>query len=88
MNIPNFIDMRFTDKEGKLTSEWKTLFMELFSSLQKNLSDQTGIVVPKQSTENTNLIGQDALPGTLIYDETTHQLKVKINNVLKTIQTT
>jgi hypothetical protein len=87
MKIPNFVDEKIVGEGGKLTDSWKQLLTVLFSQLQQNLSNE-GHVVPSQNTTDMTTILSDAAKenGTLLYDETTHELKVKIGGLIKTIQ--
>jgi hypothetical protein len=86
MNIPNFIDSVLTGKDGKLTSEWRQFLTQLTGQLQKNLSDQTGVIVPQQSTDNITTMGVPENIGSLVYDKSTHELKVNINGTYRTVQ--
>lgn len=86
MNIPNFMDAKFTEKDGTLTDEWRQMLGQLFAQLQGGLSDE-GIKLPQQSASNiAQLAGSDTM-GHLVYDSDTHTVKVNINGVFKTIQT-
>jgi hypothetical protein len=86
MSIPNFIDTKFTDKEGNLTDTWKMILSQLFSHLQNNLS-QEGIKVPQQTTANIGILDNINSLGALIYDKDTNELKVNINGTFKVIAT-
>lgn len=86
MSIPNFIDCKFVDKDGKLTDTWKMILSQLFSHLQNNLS-QEGIKIPQQTTTNIGLLNNIKSLGSLIYDKDTNELKVNINGTFKVVAT-
>ena len=90
MIIPNYIDAPFVEeKEGKfyLTDAWKQVLLELFQTLQTNLS-QEGFHLPPQPTANLNLIAANpnntSIP-ILIWDSTVNQLKINVNGVFHVI---
>jgi len=86
MNIPNFIDTEMVDKEGKLTDVWKNTLNQLFSELQQNASNDSGVVFPQQASEDIDkFTGENSL-GATFYDKTNHALKVNINGEIKTIK--
>jgi hypothetical protein len=93
MKVPVYINDLLVDEERKMTAPWETLFNQLFTEMQSNLSDE-GLVAPSQTTVNIGVIqdaqntdGNDIYPnGTILYDSTTNQLKVKISGVFRVIQ--
>lgn len=97
MNIPNFDNIQFVDKNGFLTDQWKQILTQLFTSLQQNAGNE-GLVMPSQTASNIALIQNNlvnGLPtcqfGTMIYDTTNNQPKIAVSNaglpLFKTIQT-
>lgn len=79
MNVPNFIHDKFVDENGYLTDGWRLFFNQLINEMNENLS-QEGIVMPSQTTANADIIKTDALNGTILYDSTTNELKVRLND--------
>lgn len=85
MNIPNFIDTKFTDGNGHLTETWKQVMSDLFTQLKGGLS-QEGIKVPSQNQENISKLQNDQSLHKLVVDETNNKLKFYINGEFKTIK--
>ena len=89
MKVPLFTRQSFIDKDGNLTPAIQQVFDVLFQQMQQNLSDD-GMVIPGLSTDDIN---QAASPsnannkpnGTLWYDTTTNELKLKKNNTVVVI---
>lgn len=79
MNVPNFIHDKFVDENGYLTDGWRLFFNQLINEMNENLS-QEGIVMPSQTTDNADIIKTDALNGTILYDSTTNELKVRLSD--------
>lgn len=83
MIIPNFVHDKVVDGEGNLTPQWIMFFTQLLDQMQLNLSEE-GIVAPSQTTSNITIIESDPnnvpLNGTLLYDSTTNQLKVRLSD--------
>jgi hypothetical protein len=86
MKVPNFEDLPVVDKAGKFTPEWKQILSELFTQMQKNLSDE-GLTAPAQSTANIASLTGTEKNGAILYDSDTDQLKVNLNGVIKTVTT-
>lgn len=103
MNIPiiDFTGITFVDSNGKLTAQAAGFMNQLLDVLAKNIGDE-GVVIPTQTSSNPNNVasiqnhqnqqGQYTCAlGTLLYDSTTNQLKVALNNsgtpLFKTITT-
>jgi hypothetical protein len=86
MNIPNYLEDQFVDKNGRLSDPWKQILMQLFTQMQSNLSDE-GYKVPQQGTDTINQLNTTQSTGALLYDNQTHELKVNINGEFKTVQT-
>jgi hypothetical protein len=95
MNIPNFENIKFVDNNGYITTEWQFILQQLFTLLQKNLSDE-GYLIPQQPTSViTTLQTQfaanptpSAFFGDLLYDSTTNQAKINIAGTFKVITVT
>lgn len=89
MKVPLFTRQSFVDKDGNLTPAIQQVFDVLFQQMQQNLSND-GMVIPGL---NTNDINQAASPsntnnkpnGTLWYDTTTNELKLKKNDTVVVI---
>jgi len=86
MNVPNYINDSLVDSSGNVTDSWQKFFNQLINELNTNLSDE-GTVVPSQSTSNISQLTQSQ-NGTLVYDETTHNLMVNIDGTFKTVNVT
>jgi len=88
-NWPNFLNSKPVNEKGEWSPEWQNLLQQFFSFAQNNLSNE-GHVMPAQSNANITLLGaKDNVPnGTVWHDETNNVLKVKLNNVIKTITVT
>jgi len=86
MKIPVFDNIKFVDKEGYLTPGWSNILQELFQSLQADFSDE-GLVIPSQTAADIAKL-TDAPNWTVIGDTTNNLLKIKINGVWKSINTT
>lgn len=90
MNIPTFIKQQYVDpKTGELTPAMEFYHQQLNQQLQFNYS-QSGLVVPSLNTLGIDQAssGNNEKPnGTLFYNNETDEVQVKINGVVKTIQT-
>lgn len=86
MNIPNFNDTQVVDKDGFLTDAWRQTLSQLFSELQKGLSNE-GVTVPQQTADNISIIQGNETIGNLIIDSTNNVAKININGTFKTITT-
>lgn len=86
MNIPNFIDAQVINKNGYLTDVWRQIFIQLFTELQINFSEE-GIIIPKQT--NSNIISLSGTDGTgkLLYNKDLDKLMVNIAGIFKEVQT-
>lgn len=90
MNIPNFEYIQFVDKTtGFLTPGWLMVLTQLFTELQNKVG-KNGFVLPSLPTAtltDPNFI-MNSIVGTIIYDSTTNQPKILLNdNVFHVIQT-
>ncbi len=90
MNIPTFYTLQNITQDGKFTPPVANFFDQLVSEMQNNLSN--GFSIPNMSTEEissaaNNLNANTKPNGTVWYDSTTNQLKVKQNGVVRTITT-
>lgn len=72
--------------QGDLHPAWQTYFMQLTDYLHRNVGAE-GYVAPSQETTNIALL-TNAKNGTMIYDSTSHKLKVNENGTFKTVTTT
>jgi hypothetical protein len=94
MNIPNFENVQFVDRNGYLTEKWALIMQQLITALQTNLSNE-GYIVPSQTAANitqiqTNVAASSnpaAYNGDLLYDSTNNKLKVNLNGAFKEIVT-
>lgn len=85
MNIPNFIDTKIVDENGKLTNEFRQFFSQLIDQLQYNLSDE-GYIIPSQNTVNINKLNASNVDNILLIDNDTNELKIKIGGIFRTVQ--
>jgi len=79
MNIPNFEDVPFVDKNGLLTDAWKNILQQLFQELQNNVSNE-GIMIPQQSAANIIILTTTESIGSIIYDSTNNVFKACFPN--------
>lgn len=84
MKIPTFINVKYVQNDGYLTSEMQLYQDELNQALQNGLSNN-GWTVPQLKTTEITQIAPSMPNGTLWYDTDTNQLKGKINNVVTLI---
>lgn len=85
MNIPNFEDVPVIVKKGDdyfWSDEWRFIMQQLFQTLQQYAGNE-GLVPPSQKTTDITVIQPHAQNGTIIYDQTTNQLKGLIAGVFK-----
>lgn len=85
MNIPPFINSKFVEKDGTLSSYGKYMMQQLITQLQTNAGTE-GIVTPAQPATNIALLNSSQ-NGTLIYDSTNDLLKANIAGTFQTIVT-
>lgn len=86
MNIPNFVNSQFVDKNGYLTDTWQLILQQLFQALQDNLSNE-GYKLPQQPSTTIATLNTAASTGNLLYDSTTDQAKVNIAGTYRVIVT-
>lgn len=86
MNIQNLLHEKPIGEDGHWHPAWKLLLGNLITQLQQNLSNE-GFIIPQQTTDNINILNNNKSTGALIYDSTTHELKINLNGMFKTIQT-
>ena len=79
MNIPNFLDIRFIDKDGKLTPQWRSILNNLFTELQTK-SGTEGLFLPIQSNDHVLMLNTARSIGALIYNTTTNQFMACVPN--------
>lgn len=83
--IPNFMQMKISDKDGMPTDEFRRFMEELTQTLQNFVSNE-GIKTPEQTTANITALNTQQSKGALLYNNETHELKVNINGTFKTVQ--
>lgn len=83
--IPVFDNIKITDEEGYLTPAWRSIFQQLFETLQINIGPE-GLVMPSQTAANINLL-TDSPNGAMVYDSDNNLAKIRINGTWKTITT-
>lgn len=86
MNVPNFQDIQFTNKDGTLHPIWKGILTQLFTELQINNSN-SGTVIPAKTATSVAAILPNRPNFSILGTTDTHELKVLINGVVKTITT-
>jgi len=79
MKVPDYVNAKVIDENGMMSDIWRNIQNQLLTELQKNFSDE-GLVPPMQSTANISVINPSATNGTLIYDEDTNELKVRLSD--------
>ena len=87
MNIPPFIEVKFVDDEGYLTSPMQLYNDELNQTLQDGLSDN-GWTFPLITAANLLLIYPTMPDGTAWYETDNNQIVFKINGALRKVTTT
>ena len=85
MKIPTFNNIKFVDKDGFLTNEWRNILDVLFSQLSIDLGE-TGINVPSVNSSEIEKIRERSPDGKILIDEGTKEFKVKLNDVFRTIR--
>lgn len=85
MNIPNFDNVQFVDRNGYLTEYWQLILQQLFNELQQNASNE-GLKAPQQPTLTINALNTAASTSALLYDSDTDELKVNIAGTFKVVQ--
>jgi hypothetical protein len=86
MNIQSIRNLKVADKDGKIHPEFFSFLAQFIQQLQINLSDQ-GYKLPMQTTDTINQLNTDLSTGAIVYDKVTHEVKVNLNGVFKTVQT-
>jgi hypothetical protein len=87
MNVPNFENTKFVERDGNLTAPWQIILQQLISEMQRALSNE-GFIPPGQSSGTINdlqdrlrtltLEQQKQYGGSLIYDISNRSLRVFI----------
>lgn len=87
MDIPNFSGGKIVNPDGTPTAEFKQWQDQLILTLQQNAGTE-GLTTSRLPSADISMIqGSDNKQnGTFIYDETTHEMKVTIAGIFKTIQ--
>jgi hypothetical protein len=86
MYIPTFINIKFVENDGFLSSEMQYYNDELNQVLQNGLSDN-GWTLPQITAANLALIYADMPDGTMWYETDNKEFVVKINGALKQVTT-
>lgn len=86
MNIPNFENTAFVDRNGHLTDAWRQILTQLFTEMQASVSNQ-GFVTPSKPTSEIIDLSAVMPSGTVIYNGQTHKGMLSENGVFKTIVT-
>jgi hypothetical protein len=84
MNIPTFLNDKYIDEAGYLTSSQQIFNDQLNQAMQASLSDN-GWTLPLQTTTNINTIAPTMPNGTMWYDSDTDEFKVTINGTVKVV---
>lgn len=84
MNIPTFINQKWIEENGYLTSPVEMYNDELNQTMQNGLSDN-GWTLPQLTTVQITKISTSMPNGTLWYDKTTDQIKALIAGVVTVI---
>lgn len=85
MNTPNFINDKFVDERGYLTSGWKSVLSILISQLQQNFSKE-GLMAPVQNTSVINSLAIPEKNGATFYDLDDDKPKIIVAGTVKEIQ--
>lgn len=94
MNIPTFVNVKYTQEDGYLTSEMQIYNDELNNALQNGLSDDgwtIPLVTAAELADIDALTGRRAMPnGTMwvVSDASPQQLVVKLDGALRKVTTT
>lgn len=86
MKIPNFINTKIVDTDGKFTEIWFQIFTVLFTQLQLNLSDE-GFIIPQQTSQNIASLNIGKYTGGLLYNSDKDFFEGNTNGVFKQIIT-
>lgn len=93
MNIPNFLKSipiaELKEEDGKyyFTPQMANMFIQLFTELQQNLSNE-GFKIPQQTTSNINILDNALSTAAIIYDSDTNEFKGNVDGVFKTFTLT
>jgi len=87
MNVPNFQDIQFTNKDGSLHPIWKGILTQLFTELQINNSN-SGTVIPSKTDTEVGVILPTRPNFSMLGETNTGNLRILINGTVKTIPTT
>jgi len=87
MIIPNYSGGPITDKNGYPTPEFKSWHDQIILTLQQNAGTEGLVPASLPSTDiSTIQAGTTKQNGTLIYDQTTDELKANIGGTFKVVQ--
>lgn len=81
MNIPNLLER----DEFKVSYSAYLVLSQLFTELQKNLSDK-GYVIPRLTTDEINALDVSNGQSILVVDSDTTELKISLGGVFKVVQ--
>lgn len=84
--LPSFQHEKLVDENGHLTDAWRDTFIQLFTFVNKNLSNQ-GFMIPQQETKTITDLGTTQATGAILYDSKTHTFKGNVNGVFKEFKT-
>ena len=76
---------KLTDKDGYMHPTWQKYFSRFFQQMQAGFNDE-GIVIPHKSTSDISELPASK-SGNIVYDNTTHTVKVNLNGTVKTVTT-
>jgi hypothetical protein len=74
MKIPNLIDIPVVGQDGKLTDPWRQILTQLFTELQKNVSNE-GFIIPQQPTANITTLSSQQSIGAILYNSDTDKFE-------------
>lgn len=86
MILPNLTDIKVANNDGSMHEDFKGLMTQLIQTLQQSLSDE-GYDLPKQTTDNVNLLNTAQSEGRILYNNDTKQAMINLNGTFKTITT-
>jgi hypothetical protein len=84
MKLPIYLNTKFVDKNGMLTSDMQHYMDNQSQTLHDGLGDD-GWTLPQQTTANINTIAPNMPNGTMWYDTNTNEFKVLIAGVVKVV---
>ena len=85
MIIPPFLNYKWVNEQGYLTTETQIYEDSLNRVMQNSLSDN-GWTLPQQTTANITAVAPSQPDGVMWYDTTTDEFKVKVSGVVRVVQ--